>query len=465
MTLHTPIDHTREMNTLAEAAAALGYEIVDIAGFLDVLEENARNDRKAIIALKDGADKMAEANKSITTLVSALTTTSDQALKDVQSSVALVRSGAESSKGVAEWVHALGARTDALSDTVKAVKANNIQIAGIATQVNTLAINAKIEAARAGEAGRGFAVVADAINELSSKTSSAARQISDNIESLSGWINTLGTEAGQVSADATRVLIQSEETDAALSRMEETIREEHAQTQEIADCADRVGHSMRALRPAVEQIDATVRTTSAGIDEAHARTHKLIDRSEAMVQSIGALGGTTLDAPFIAKVRETAQAISNALDDAIGSGQITVQALFDRTYTPIPGSDPPQVLSRATAFLDKLLPGFQEPVLKFDPGVVFCAAVDRQGYLPTHNVKFSHPQGDDPVWNAAHCRNRRIFDDRVGLKAGRSTAPFLLQVYRRDMGGGDFRTMKDLSAPIYAQGRHWGGLRLAYARR
>ena len=90
MTLHTPIDHTREMNTLAEAAAALGYEIVDIAGFLDVLEENARNDRKAIIALKDGADKMAEANKSITTLVSVLTTTSDQALKDVQSSVALV---------------------------------------------------------------------------------------------------------------------------------------------------------------------------------------------------------------------------------------------------------------------------------------------------------------------------------------------------------------------------------------
>ncbi|RYI29166.1 MAG: methyl-accepting chemotaxis protein, partial [Acetobacteraceae bacterium] len=84
------------------------------------------------------------------------------------------------------------------------------------------------------------------------------------------------------------------------------------------------------------------------------------------------------------------------------------------------------------------------------------------GYLPTHNARFSRPQGHDPVWNAANCRNRRIFADRVGLKAGRNTAAFLLQVYRRDMGGGNFRIMIDVSAPIIVRGRPWGGLRLAY---
>ncbi len=55
-----------------------------------------------------------------------------------------------------------------------------------------------------------------------------------------------------------------------------------------------------------------------------------------------------------------------------------------------------------------------------------------------------------------------MFDDRVGLKAGRNTQPFLLQVYRRDMGGGKFVMMKDLSAPIIVDGSHWGGLRVAY---
>jgi methyl-accepting chemotaxis protein len=88
--------------------------------------------------------------------------------------------------------------------------------------------------------------------------------------------------------------------------------------------------------------------------------------------------------------------------------------------------------------------------------------VDRNGYLPTHNRKFSKPQGADPVWNAANCRNRRIFNDRTGLAAGRNTRRFLLQTYRRDMGGGNFVLMKDLSAPIFVRGRHWGGLRLGY---
>jgi len=111
---------------------------------------------------------------------------------------------------------------------------------------------------------------------------------------------------------------------------------------------------------------------------------------------------------------------------------------------------------------DRLLPQIQERTLQLSPKVVFCAAVDRNGYLPTHNLKFSKPQGADPVWNAANCRNRRIFDDRTGLAAGRNQRRFLLQTYRRDMGGGNLVLMKDLSAPIRVDGRHWGGLRLAY---
>jgi methyl-accepting chemotaxis protein len=101
-------------------------------------------------------------------------------------------------------------------------------------------------------------------------------------------------------------------------------------------------------------------------------------------------------------------------------------------------------------------------MLELSPKVVFCAAVDRNGFLPTHNRKFSQPQGNDPVWNAANSRNRRIFSDRTGLAAARNERRFLLQTYRRDMGGGNFALMKDLSVPIRVKGQHWGALRLAY---
>jgi hypothetical protein len=64
--------------------------------------------------------------------------------------------------------------------------------------------------------------------------------------------------------------------------------------------------------------------------------------------------------------------------------------------------------------------------------------------------------------DVANCRNKRIFDDRAGISAGRSTRPFLVQSYLRDMGGGATVMMREVDAPIRALGRHWGGFRTAY---
>jgi methyl-accepting chemotaxis protein len=119
-------------------------------------------------------------------------------------------------------------------------------------------------------------------------------------------------------------------------------------------------------------------------------------------------------------------------------------------------------MTRFVALTDAKLPPIQEELLSADPRITFCAAVDRNGYLPTHNLIYSRPQGPDPVWNAANCRNRRIFNDRTGLSAGRNQRQFLLQTYRRDMGGGTFVLMKDVSAPISVNGRHWGGFRIGF---
>jgi methyl-accepting chemotaxis protein len=73
-----------------------------------------------------------------------------------------------------------------------------------------------------------------------------------------------------------------------------------------------------------------------------------------------------------------------------------------------------------------------------------------------------HHRSDARGIHSANCRKRRLFNDRVRLAAGRSTKKFLLQSYRRDMGGGRFVAMNDVSAPITIAGRHWGGLRIAY---
>ena len=259
-----------------------------------------------------------------------------------------------------------------------------------------------------------------------------------------------------------RVLESGQSTDAALGAIGAHLETTQRGVIRLGEDLGTLTRANDAFRPVLDRLGSGIEETGAQVHAGHARVDALIDLAETLVQANAAIGGATDDTPMIEIAQSRAAQIAEAFADALSAGQISQQDLFDTDYVPIAGTDPRQVRTRFVHLTDRILPPIQEPVLDLDGRIVFCAAVDRNGYLPTHNARFSHPQSDDPIWNAAHCRNRRIFDDRVGLKAGRSTAPFLLQVYRRDMGGGQSVLMKDLSAPITVGGRHWGALRLAY---
>jgi methyl-accepting chemotaxis protein len=135
---------------------------------------------------------------------------------------------------------------------------------------------------------------------------------------------------------------------------------------------------------------------------------------------------------------------------------------LDTDYKLLPGTDPLRYGTAYLAVFERLLPSALEKVLAANPAMAFCLAIDRNGYIPVHNRPYSQPQRvGDPVWNAANARNKRIFDDRAGITAARSTRPFVVQAYARDMGG-KILVMQEVDAPIRILGRHWGGLRTAY---
>jgi methyl-accepting chemotaxis protein len=167
--------------------------------------------------------------------------------------------------------------------------------------------------------------------------------------------------------------------------------------------------------------------------------------------------------PLIDRAIDAAGAISSAMEQAIAAGRLTREQLFSVAYTAIPGSDPVQYATESVGALETILPAILEPFLASDARAVFCIAVDRNGYVPVHNRHCSLPQRPgEPAWNIPNCRNKRIFDDRAGIAAARSTRPFLVQAYRRDMGGGAMVMMREIDAPIRVHGSHWGGFRSAY---
>ena len=108
------------------------------------------------------------------------------------------------------------------------------------------------------------------------------------------------------------------------------------------------------------------------------------------MQANAAIGGATDDTPMIEIAQSRAAQIAEAFADALSAGQISQQDLFDTDYVPIAGTDPRQVRTRFVHLTDRILPPIQEPVLELDGRIVFCAAVDRNGYL-AHGIMRGFP--------------------------------------------------------------------------
>src|ERR1700692_959478 len=166
---------------------------------------------------------------------------------------------------------------------------------------------------------------------------------------------------------------------------------------------------------------------------------------------------------FVTRAMQAGTALTKIFEDAVASGTISVDDMFDADYVEIPGTNPLQHRTRILSWADRALPPFQEALLAKDPRMVFCAMIDRNGYLPVHNKIYSHPQRPgDVAWNTANSRNRRIFNDTAGLVAGRNQRAYLIQSYARDMGNGKTVMMREIDVPVRVNGRHWGGFRTAY---
>jgi len=348
-------------------------------------------------------------------------------------------------------VEGVGSEVAGIVDTLHSVASAAGVITQIALQTRLVAFNASVEAKRAGDAGRGFGVVADAVKDLAGKVEASSKQIMSTVGDLDKRIDALARE------------IQARPGQAGQGAFHRALAEVEGGVARITDAAEQSRQICAGLNTQMGTLEGEMHQTARALDAASTRSEDFLKVSEQLIELVADCGIETDDTPFIAAAIDAAGQVAKLLEDSVRTGTVTIADLFDENYRPIAGTDPAQVTTRFTALADRLFPQVQERGLGLSQRVVYCIAVDRNGYVPTHNNKYCHPQrARDVAWNTANSRYRRVFNDRTGLASARNTRPFLLQTYRRDMGNGQFVLMKEASAPINVNGRHWGGLRLAF---
>ncbi len=450
------------INKIAVASGKLGVELVELTGNLETTTAQISEKGMSLREFENISTKLLSTNSEI-----------GKAAKDINNSMTgtstrisvadnIIKESITSLSSLTTSVGDLGNQITTFNDSIEKVGSIAKKIGTIAKQTNLLALNATIEAVRAGERGKGFAVVADEVKTLSKQASDAAATIDKTLSDLDIITKRLTTK-GQMCAE------QSENFGSKTSEISAMSTEVQNMVGSIESVSKHISNSVESIdintSDTADQINKLVQNsidTNNEIETIKPEIDKLLNNTQELVGLTAIDGIETIDTPYIQLALELALNAKNTLELCIKRGEITENELFDFSYEIIPGTNPEQFTSPFVELTDTYFTEFQEATAKQLPNIVAACCCDINGYIGTHMQAVSQHPTDDPEWNAQHSRNRKIYDDPVGLKSARNKSKFLLQIYRRDQGGGEFKIVKEATAPIFVNGRHWGASRINF---
>ncbi|MGF6411316.1 methyl-accepting chemotaxis protein [Paraburkholderia sp. MM5482-R1] len=258
-----------EMGQLLEGIARMQRSLTEtvrsVRGGSESIATATRQIAAGNIDLSSRTEEQASALQETASSMEQLTGTVRQNADNARQASALAANASEiANKGSAVVGQVVGTMGDINQSSAKIADIISI-IEGIAFQTNILALNAAVEAARAGEEGRGFAVVAGEVRSLAQRSSAAAKEIKELIDTSVERVQSgsaLVDEAGRTMSEII----------GAVQRVTDIMGEIAAASEEQSGGIDQVAR-------AVTQMDEVTQQNAALVEEAAAAASSLEEQA------------------------------------------------------------------------------------------------------------------------------------------------------------------------------------------
>ena len=258
-------DYVGEFNRLKvaldEIQLSLSRTMIRITDSIALVDTSSAHIADASQGLAQGAVEQASTIEELGATIQQLY---DQSMAEAKHSHELSRDVqsignevSESNKQMQQMVSAMENISNQSAEIAKIIKT----IEDIAFQTNILALNAAVEASRAGAAGKGFAVVADEVRNLATKSSEAAKSITDLIQSS---VKAVG-EGSQLAGNTADSLV------GVASNVSKVMNE----MQQFAERYQQQADELETITRGMEQISAVVQNNSATAEENAATSEEL----------------------------------------------------------------------------------------------------------------------------------------------------------------------------------------------
>ena len=251
------------------------------------LSQTAQEQSEATAAIAASVEQLTVSIGAMSENANSAGSLSSQSEKQAHDSVSVVSATTEIIHKVANGMSEASATMEQLSQNVSSISGIVQTIREIADQTNLLALNAAIEAARAGEQGRGFAVVADEVRKLAERTTKSTQEISEIVGGVRQATDTALETMSRAKELALEGATRTEGVHHAAKEMDQLSGRVSQVIESIAGALREQTAASTEIARRVESIADGIEQTHLGSTESSRRSDVLVELSRKLKESVG----------------------------------------------------------------------------------------------------------------------------------------------------------------------------------